>query len=309
MSDIGAEQAALSITRVSLIYRHGLRHRRALADVSLAVDPGTTFGLIGPNGAGKSTLLHCVVGLLRPDAGTIRLAGLAPSDPRSRRHLGFLPHRVGFTACQTARSYLRLHARLLGIRERRPVRQAADRFDVGSYWGRPLRQLSRGMLQRVGLAAATLGRPSILVLDEPTSGLDPTGIRLLRDAIHSHQRRGGATMISSHDLGELSRLCDRIALLDSGRLRRQIDLRRLPQRPHFRVELGDPPDSGELARLAIPGASAVHVDKHIVTFRLKDRTAANAVIRGLVTAGFSVRSAHLDEFDLEREFHETLVDE
>jgi len=309
MSDIGAEQAALSVTRVSLIYRHGLRRRRALVDVSFSVEPGMTFGLIGPNGAGKSTLLHCVVGLLRPDAGTIRLAGRAPSHPRSRRSLGFLPDRLGFTACQTGRSYLGLHARLLGRREGDCVRQAADRFGVRAFWNRPLRHTSRGMLQRVGLAAATLGPPSILILDEPTSGLDPSGVKLLRESIRSHRSRGGVTVISSHHLDELSRLCDRIAFLDAGKLRKQIDLRQLSRRPYYSVELAESADPVELTRLAIPGASLEEVEGHLLTFRLDHRAAANAVVRGLVAAGFPVRSAQLKAFDLERAFHEAVGDE
>ena len=302
MSDIGAKQAALSFEGVSVIYRAGSRRKRVLHDVSFSVEAGTTFGLIGPNGAGKSTLLRCAVGLLRPDAGTIHLLGRSPRGPRARRKLGFLPDRVGYGTFQTGHGYLRLHARLAGSRNANGVPRVADAFGLTSFWNRPMREYSRGMLQRVGLAAAALEDPSVLVLDEPTSGLDPASLKQLRQHLRRHRARGGTTLLSSHHLDEVGRICDQVALLRDGRIRSKITLRGNESIQRYVVRLAAPIQPEVVQSLAIPGAAIIEIEPDHLTYRIERADSPEVVLQHLVRSGHPVRSAHVEAIDLENLF-------
>jgi len=302
VSDIGAKQAALSFERVSVIYRSGTRRKRALHDVSFSVEAGTTFGLIGPNGAGKSTLLRCAVGLLRPDAGTILLLDRSPGKPRARRSLGFLPDRLGYATSQTGRGYLRLHARLAGSRNAQAVPQIGDLFGLTSFWNRPMREYSRGMLQRVGLAAASLEEPSVLILDEPTSGLDPSGLKQLRQILLQHKARGGTTLLSSHHLDEVGRVCDQVALLRGGRIRSKATLRGEESIQRYVVRLAAPIQPDVVQLLSTPGAAIIEIESDQLTYRIERADAPEVVLQRLVRSGHPVRSARFEAIDLETLF-------
>lgn len=302
MSDIGATQAALSLERVSVIYRSGVRRKRALHDVSFSVDPGTTFGLIGPNGAGKSTLLRCVVGLLRPDAGTVSLLGDSPAHPGTRGGLGYLPDHLGYTTSQTGLSYLRLHAGLARAGNAPEIRRVAESMGVTSFWHRPMREYSKGMLQRVGLAAASLKQPEVLILDEPTDGLDPQGLKQLRRLVLRHQQRGGAALISSHHLDEIGRVCDRVALLREGRIRSMATLRGEGAGRRYVVQFATTVDPNEFRALAFPFATVTELELDHAAFRLHEQGSPEVVLQHLVRAGIRVRSAQLEPVDLESLF-------
>ncbi|MEJ1156728.1 ABC transporter ATP-binding protein [Prosthecomicrobium sp. N25] len=189
----------------------------ALAAVSLALRPGERVALLGHNGAGKSTLFKCVLGFLRPDGGTIRVAGAAPGSVAARRAVSYLPENVVFQKALTGREVLRLFATLKGepraaaepLLERVGILHAADRA-VGTY--------SKGMRQRLGLAQALIGRPKILLLDEPTSGLDPVSRREFYELIEAVAEAGTAVLLSSHSLSEVEARTDRVAILSRGRL-------------------------------------------------------------------------------------------
>jgi ABC-2 type transport system ATP-binding protein len=193
-----------------------------------------------------------------------------------------------------------LHAALLGITADRTVRQAADRLGVLDYWHRPLREYSRGMLRKTGLAAATLCRPAILVLDEPTAGLDSGGSQRLRELVLAHRRNGGTAVISSHHLDEMTKICDHVVLLNEGRVRRRLDLRDLRSAPRYVVELGAPADPGTVDTLTIPGGALESIDGRTLHIRLESVKIAEDVLRHLVRAGLSVRTARLEEPDLKR---------
>ncbi len=195
--------------------------RRALDGVDLAIPPGSTLGLLGPNGAGKTTALRLLLGFCKPTSGSVRVRGLSPSDTASRAGLGYLPERLAVPGRMTVRSFLRFHGVLAGLDDvnlDRAVDQTLKRTGVADRAADRMGGLSKGLTQRVGFAQALLGDPEILLLDEPTSGLDPLGVRDARDWILEARRRGCTVLVSSHVLSEVERTCDRVAILNEGRV-------------------------------------------------------------------------------------------
>jgi ABC-2 type transport system ATP-binding protein len=208
----------------------------ALAGVDLDVWSGEVLGLIGPNGAGKTTLLTCMLGLQRPDRGRIRVLGRAPDDLAVRARTGYLPERLGFDPDRTGRELLLVHAALAPIpAQRRAAAVAEAALCVGlepDVLGRALKTYSRGMLQRIGLAQALIGEPALLFLDEPTSGMDPVGVARVRRVIVEARARGATVVLNSHQLEELERVCDRVAFVERGLVRR---IERLSSTPEVRA--------------------------------------------------------------------------
>ena len=204
-----------------------LRPRVVLDGLSLSVTAGTIHGLLGPNGAGKTTALRILLGLLRPDAGTAEIAGRPSTDPEARRSLGFLPENPYFYDYLTAREFLDLSARLAGVPPRDRRERTGQLISAVGMEGRddiPLRRCSKGMVQRVGMAQALIGDPEVLVLDEPMSGLDPVGRREFRDLILARRRAGRTVFFSSHILQDAEMICDRVSILEGGRLAVEGDL-------------------------------------------------------------------------------------
>jgi ABC-2 type transport system ATP-binding protein len=203
-----------------LAKRYG--RRDALLGVSLQVEPGELVGLLGPNGAGKSTLVKIACGLVRPTGGAAWVAGAPAGSAPARAALGYLAELFRFPGWLRAWEVLDLHQRLAGSdggpRERDELLELvglADARDVR------VEAMSKGMQQRLGLAQALVGSPQLLLLDEPTSALDPVGRRLVREVLLELKARGAAVLLNSHLLGEVEQVCDRVAIVDKGRLIRE----------------------------------------------------------------------------------------
>ncbi|MDA0321416.1 MAG: ABC transporter ATP-binding protein [Verrucomicrobia bacterium] len=193
----------------------------ALKGVDLEVQPGEIFGLLGPNGAGKSTLIKLLLGLLRPSSGDIRIFDQSPSDVRSKERIGYLPEETTLYRYLTARETLSFYARLFDLdaaARRERVDQLIEMIGLARAETRVVGEYSKGMGRRIGLAQALLNDPELLILDEPTSGLDPAGRRQIKDLIQALARRGRTVVLSSHLLADVEDICDRIAILFSGRV-------------------------------------------------------------------------------------------
>lgn len=189
-----------------------------LRGLELAVRRGEIFGLLGPNGAGKTTTLKAVMGLIRPDDGTVEVCGRPHTDRDARRRIGFMPETAALYPHLRAVEYLGVHVELIGLdREPERLQRLLERVGLDPDDTRPLRTYSKGMQQRVSLAQALLGEPELLILDEPMSGLDPVGRRDVRDLILAEQQRGTTVFFSSHIIPDVEALCDRIALVVDGR--------------------------------------------------------------------------------------------
>jgi ABC-2 type transport system ATP-binding protein len=223
--------SALEASDLRKRYRRWPLSRRgqdALCGVDLAVARGTAFGLIGPNGAGKTTFIKCLLGIAWPDAGRVQLLGGAPEEPSVRARVGYLPERLHLPGAWKPAAFLAAVGRLKNVPLRPPERQALlERVGLSEAADRQIGTFSKGMRQRLGLAAALLGTPDLLVLDEPTDGVDPLGRVEVRRLLEAELARGATLFVNSHLLSETERLCDRIGILSGGRLLREGPLEEL----------------------------------------------------------------------------------
>ena len=214
---------------VTKVYRPLLgRPVTAVADLSLDVAPGEVLGIAGPNGAGKSTLIGLLLGFLRPTRGSVRVDGLAPRAYVERHGVGYLAELVHVPKRWTAGEALVRYAVLAGhdrADARRTAAWAMERLGLAEHRQKRISALSKGTLQRLGLAQALFGDPRVLVLDEPTHGLDPVWTRRFRDVVDELRAPGRTILVASHNLDELERLADRVAILDRGRLQRVVTVR------------------------------------------------------------------------------------
>jgi ABC-2 type transport system ATP-binding protein len=209
-----ATHPAIEVAGLTKAYRG----RRVVDDLSFAVRQGRVTGFLGPNGAGKTTTLRMVLGLVRPTSGRALVLGHPHADLASpARSVGALLDASGMHPGRRARDELAITAAAAGIDDGR-IDVVLDEVGLADAAHRRVGQLSLGMRQRLGLAAALLGDPSVLVLDEPANGLDPAGMRWLRDLLRAHAERGAAVLVSSHVLSELAQFADDVVVLDHGRL-------------------------------------------------------------------------------------------
>jgi ABC-2 type transport system ATP-binding protein len=190
-----------------------------LRGIDLAVPVGSAFGLIGPNGAGKTTFIKTLLGICHPTAGSVRLLGGDPAMPEIRARIGYLPERLDLPVAWTPTEYLRSVGRLKGLTGLDvEVAHQLERVGMTAEAHRRTGSFSKGMRQRVGLAAALLGAPEMLVLDEPTDGLDPIARVAVREILKAEQRRGATLFLNSHLLSETERICSRVGILSGGLL-------------------------------------------------------------------------------------------
>jgi ABC-2 type transport system ATP-binding protein len=261
----------------------------ALDHLSLEVPDGAVFGLLGPNGAGKTTFLRLVMSLVFPDTGQIDRGGLPPSS------IGYLPEQVYYPPRFTVGDYLTTVGKLAGLRGK-VLQEAVERLlsQVGLHElsGRRLGACSRGMLQRLGLAQALLGEPSLLLLDEPAQGLDPAGQKFMRDQIVAQYQAGKTVLLSSHHLDEVTRVCTHVAVIHQGQLVRCGPLETILA-PRAQVTILTGPMPLDLAAELVSLAPSVAVAEGRVTLTGEAVSRKAEVLRLLLDAGVDVRK--LDE--------------
>jgi ABC-2 type transport system ATP-binding protein len=235
--------AAIEITGLTKTYTVGFWRKRpkcALRPLTLTVEHGEIFGYLGPNGAGKTTTLKLLMGLIFPSAGSAHILGKPIDDPSIKAQIGFLPEQPYFYDYLTATELLTYYAQLSGVparERRRRVDEVLHRVGLPDSGRTQLRKLSKGMLQRVGIAQAILHDPKVVFLDEPMSGLDPIGRREVRDLIANLKEEGKTVFFSTHILSDAEALCDRVAVLNKGELRGIGSVEELTSRAKGRVEI------------------------------------------------------------------------
>jgi ABC-2 type transport system ATP-binding protein len=260
----------------------------ALDDVSLRVGPGEIFGFLGPNGAGKTTTVKILLGLARPTGGSARIFGRSPADPAARRRIGYLPEHFRFQEWATGRELLEFHGRLAGMAAREREARIPDVLEQVGLTGRgnePIRNYSKGMTQRLGIAQAILPRPELVLLDEPTSALDPVGRREVRLLVRALADDGVTVFLNSHLLTEVEAVCDRVAIVDRGRLVRAGSLGDLSGGMAQLRLLLDRVDRELLDKLCQHG-TVVDVQGTAVTLAVDDLDIAPAVAEQLIGAGY-----------------------
>ena len=235
--------SAIETFQLEKSYTVGFWRKRQIAGLkplTLSVATGEIFGYLGPNGAGKTTTLKLLMGLIFPSGGSARILGMEVSDPRMKSQIGFLPEQPYFYDYLTASELLQYYAQLSGVaaKERsRRVQEMLARVGMAASARTQLRKLSKGMLQRIGIAQAILHDPRIVFLDEPMSGLDPLGRREVRDLIQSLKDEGKTVFFSTHILSDAEALCDRVAILHKGELRGVCAVDELTSRSQSKIEI------------------------------------------------------------------------
>jgi ABC-2 type transport system ATP-binding protein len=270
--------------------------------VSLTVRRGEIYGFLGPNGAGKTTTLRMLVGLVRPTSGSARVLDGRPGDPSVLRRVGALIEGPGFYPYLSGRDNLRVLARYNRLTDA-DVEQALDQVDLSGRGGDPYKSYSLGMKQRLGVAAALLGEPDLLILDEPTNGLDPSGMADMRDLIRKLAARGSTVLLSSHLLGEVQQLCDRVGVIAGGRLLVESTVAELRGASSLLLR-AEPAARAEQVVAATLGAVEVRrtADGGLEVRAEPDRNPE--LVRALVAAGVEVHELRSVERSLEEAFFE-----
>ena len=253
MSDL-----AVTLTGVTKTFPVPFQRRSIVAvrDLNLEVEAGQIYGLLGPNGSGKSTTLKIILGLVMPTCGEARIFGRESDQVASRESVGFLPESPYFYKFLTGEETLRFYGKLCGLRGaslKKRVEEMLELVGLTTARTRRLAGYSKGMLQRIGLAQALIQEPALLVLDEPTAGVDPAGAREIRDLILALKSRGITVLLSSHLLGQVQEICDRVGILANGVLVREGPLRELlgvENQTQFVVEGASPELLKEIEQLA-----------------------------------------------------------
>jgi ABC-2 type transport system ATP-binding protein len=234
---------AIEILGLEKTYPVGFWRKRpltALKPLTLGVEQGEIFGYLGANGAGKTTTLKLLMGLTFPTRGSARILGLDIAEPRVKAAIGFLPEQPYFYDYLTPVELLEYYAQLSGVSARdraRRVEQMLRRVGLADAGRKQLRKLSKGMLQRVGIAQALIHNPQVVFLDEPMSGLDPIGRREVRDLVLEMKSEGKTVFFSTHILSDAEALCDRVAILHHGELRGVGAVEELTSRAQARIEI------------------------------------------------------------------------
>jgi ABC-type multidrug transport system ATPase subunit len=284
------------------------REVRALTDFTLELNEGEVFGLAGPNGAGKSTLIALLLGFLGPSEGEVRIAGLDPRRYVEAFGVGYLSELINIPPTWRLEQALERYALLAGVQRdalKNRVNEAVELLGLGEHRTKRVRQLSKGNLQRLGLAQSLLCEERIVVLDEPTHGLDPVWTQRFRDIVQTLRRPDRTILIASHNLDELARLADRVGIIDGGQLQRIVDVRAVERdvtegAPYRFVVLG----SGDSVATYFPTARLIGVGEYeIAGASIADLNAGLTALMQegvLVTAFYPVHSA------LEQQFREAV---
>lgn len=216
-------ETVISFDDVSKTYKSdlGKKAKPALTELSLSVSQGEVLGIIGPNGAGKSTALKILMGFVKQDSGTVRLTEISPQNPLSHHQLGFLPENPCLYSHLSITDHLKFPAQIASLATKETKKRTefilkqVDLFEVRKS---PIKSFSKGMTQRAALAYALFLEPKVLILDEPMSGLDPIGRQMVVDIIHDYRKKGTTILFCSHILSDVERICDRISIMNRGRI-------------------------------------------------------------------------------------------
>lgn len=297
---------AIEVRGVHKVYQGLLRRggQRALAGVDLDVPSGGAFGLIGQNGAGKTTFIKILLGVVRGDSGTVRVLGGEPEDPRVRAKIGYLPERLHLPDAWRPREFLASVSRLKKLRTPRADLDALiDRVGLAKEAHRKIGGFSKGMRQRLGLAAALLGAPELLVLDEPTDGIDPLGRVEIRRILQAELGRGATIFLNSHLLAETERVCGRIGILAEGRLVREGPLDELRRAGRtWRARFAEGADPAKLLEIGFAPAEASGWWK----IAADDAEALNAAVDRARASGALLLALEPESRDLEQVLAATL---
>ncbi len=278
------------------------RKIRALRGVAIRVGGGEVFGLLGPNGAGKSTLVKIMMTVVRPDRACGTLLGQPLGHIATLRRVGYLPEGRRFPSYLTGGQVLDFYGALSKLPRRERRRRRAywlDRLGLSKWAGTRLREYSKGMLQRVGIAQALLHEPELVLLDEPTDGIDPLGRRQIREILQELRHSGRTAFINSHILSELEMICDRVAVLVDGQVTRQGTLDQLTAHTStYQITTTQPADAVAATIRELGG----ELDHRAIRIKRNDTAALNRIIDALRASDILIESVQQKRWSLEDVF-------
>ncbi|MHB1004597.1 MAG: ABC transporter ATP-binding protein [Chloroflexota bacterium] len=286
MADSDAANATTPAIETQAL-RKAFGRKVAVDSLTLSVGRGEVFGFLGPNGAGKTTAIKMLTGLARPTAGNALILGRPVGDVDARRHIGFLPELFRFHDWLRADEFLNWHGELYGMaaakrQARIPV--VLELVGLTDATHQRLSTFSKGMLQRVGIAQALLNEPALVFLDEPTSALDPIGRRDVRDLIKHLRSEGVTVFLNSHLLSEVELVCDRVAIIDHGRVLRQGALAELLT-SQLEIEMHVKGLNGDIVAALRPLCASLEVEREVVHAFVSDEEAVPRLAETVVRLG------------------------
>lgn len=294
------KQHTLAVETISLTKTY--KGKAAVSHLDMKVQEGAIYGFIGRNGAGKSTTLKMLCGLAKPTEGEIRLFGKSAGDPVTARRAGCLIESAGLYPHMTARQNAIMKAKCMGLTDPNAVERALEATGMNNTGNKKVKLFSMGMRQRLGIALALLGNPDLLVLDEPINGLDPEGVREIRQLIQRLNEDGKTFIISSHILGELSKLSTHYGIIKEGTLVEQLTREELEQKcaDYFQIEADDVKRALPLITENMPEVQTeVRDNTNIRLYGLKEGSGLNHL---LIENGVQVYSSGFHHMDLEDYF-------
>lgn len=294
----------MAMENTTIVETHSLTKRYgsgvlAVDSVDVSVRRGEVYGFLGPNGAGKTTTLRMLVGLIRPTSGSATIAGHAPGDPAGLAKIGSLIESPGFYPYLSGRENLRVVADLAGVSHKR-AEELLDLVELGSRAGRKFGTYSTGMKQRLGVAAALLKDPELVILDEPTNGLDPQGMAEMRKLIKEIGQGDRTVLLSSHLLGEVEQICDRVGVISNGHLVTQSTVQELLGEEGVLVR-AQPIEQAQAFLTRMFGPAAISRRDGAIHLKTKPQNSAD-INRQLMSAGIGVSELRPFERSLEEVF-------
>jgi len=284
-------------------FRRGffLKRKKVLKGVNFQINDGEIYGLLGPNGAGKTTTIKSLIGLIFPDSGYVEIFGSTNLDPSVKKRIGFLPEQPYFYEYLTAREYLSLSADLFRIKgKEKRIEELSSILSMDKFIDSRLKTLSKGELQRVGLAQALINDPPFLILDEPMSGLDPIGRKEVKDLILELKRKGKTIFFSSHILQDAELICDRVGIMLDGKIIEEGKLKDLiSERIHYiEIEFSVPK-----AFQSFKGEIISSGELNLI--RVSDEKEAEEMVKKIIESGGKIhslvsRKGTLEEIFVER---------
>ncbi len=285
----------------------GGKETTVVNSIDLQVEPGEIFGFLGPNGAGKTTTIKILLGIIYQTSGTANVLGKEAGDINTHKELSYLPEKPYYYEHMTGLEIMRFYGSLFGMNDEALYKRLLERVNLGNDMNRPISQYSKGMQQRVGLAQSLLNEPKLLFLDEPTGGLDPIAHIEIRDLILQFRDEGRTVFISSHELSDVERICDRVAIINKGEIVTQGHLDELLAGGRIEITA-----SGVNEQLA----SRFRVDDNLVSVKgdrlivdVSDDNSPNSVIEAIISNGGTVISVIPRRIRLEDLFLESVAED
>ncbi len=285
----------IEVENLTLQYPGG----KGIREVSFRVEEGQVMGYLGPNGAGKTTTIRCLLGFSRPDSGSCSIGGMDcwRQAPEIQRFLGYLPGEIAFLDGMTGRQFLEFLSRMRGTPNKTRQKELEERFEIDL--SGKMKRYSKGMKQKVGIIAAFMNDPQVIILDEPSSGLDPLMQNRFTDLVVSEKKRGKTILMSSHMFEEVEKTCDRVVIIREGRVVLEDGIRSVGQnqRKTFLLRLARPKEASRLTELGCEVIS-LPPDQFKIVIQQEQLGSLFHLLARLDVISFESKSQSLEEFFL-----------